>query len=57
MAQVEALAVQLPVVDHAHRRHMEQHVAALSVEQIVPAVVTTVPEHGDHPLKHLTTLF
>ena len=48
VAEVEALAVQLPVVDHTHRRHVVQHLAALSVEQVVPAVVTTVPAHR-HP--------
>lgn len=44
VAQIEALTVQLTVVDHAHRRHMEQHLATLSVEQVVPAVVPTIPD-------------
>ena len=45
MAEVEALTVQLSVVDHAHRRHVVQHLPALSVEEVVPAVVPTVPAH------------
>lgn len=44
VAQVEALAVQLPVVDHAHSGHVVHHLAALGVEQVVPAVVTPIPE-------------
>lgn len=43
VTEVEALAVQLSVVDHTYRRHVVQHLPALSVEQVVPAVVTTVP--------------
>lgn len=52
VAQVEALTVQLTVIDHTYRRHMKQHLATLSVEQVVPAVVATIPER--HKQQHST---
>lgn len=48
VAQVEALAVQLTVVDHAHRCNVVQHLPALRVKQVVPAVVATVTAQRNH---------
>ena len=41
--QVEALLVLLLVVDHPHCRHVVHDLTILGVEQVVTAVVTTVP--------------
>lgn len=46
VAQVKPLTVLLSVVDHAHRRHMVHHLPGLGVEQVVSAVVATVPTHA-----------
>lgn len=48
VAQVEALHMQLTVVDHAHRCYVVQHLPALRVKQVVPAVVATVTAQRNH---------
>lgn len=47
MPEVKALAMLLSVIDHGYSSYVIHHLPGLRVEQIIPAVATSIPVHDE----------